>query len=385
MPGMNFIITREDWSLHRKGEIDRQRHQEKVREAIKKNLADIVSEESIIMHDGRKVVKVPIRTLDEYHFRFDSGKQKRGGQGEGKSKPGDVIYSEPQRGQGKGKGAGDEPGVDYYEADITVDELAGMIFEDLGLPNLEQKKKPELASESVDFKDIRKKGIAGNIDRKRTIMEAIKRSALKGKPGLKEITPEDLRYKTWDLTFKYESNAVVLAMMDTSGSMGPFEKYIARSFFFWMVRFLRTKYNNVQIVFLAHHTEARETTEEKFFTKGASGGTRCSSVYKLALEIIEKRYSPQDYNIYAFHFSDGDNLASDNENCLKQINKLLQVCNMVGYGEIEGPYYYTSTLRTAFKRIQNQKFTCVTIRDKSGVYPALKKFFAQAPGQKSVN
>lgn len=102
-------------------------------------------------------------------------------------------------------------------------------------------------------------------------MEAIKRSALKGKPGLKEITPEDLRYKTWDLTFKYESNAVVLAMMDTSGSMGPFEKYIARSFFFWMVRFLRTKYNNVQIVFLAHHTEARETTEEEFFTKGASG------------------------------------------------------------------------------------------------------------------
>ena len=78
---MNFIITREDWSLHRKGEIDRQRHQEKVREAIKKNLADIVSEESIIMHDGRKVVKVPIRTLDEFHFRFDSGKQKHGGTG----------------------------------------------------------------------------------------------------------------------------------------------------------------------------------------------------------------------------------------------------------------------------------------------------------------
>uniref|UniRef100_UPI000AB85A1B DUF444 family protein n=1 Tax=Desulfolucanica intricata TaxID=1285191 RepID=UPI000AB85A1B len=161
-------------------------------------------------------------------------------------------------------------------------------------------------------------------------------------------------------------------------SMGPFEKYIARSFFFWMVRFLRTKYQNVQIVFLAHHALAQETTEEEFFTKGNSGGTRCSSVYELALDVIEKRYSPEDYNIYAFHFSDGDNLSSDNEKCVKLVEKLLKVCNMVGYGEIEGPYYYTSTLRTAYKKIDNPKFTTVSIRDKSGVYPALKSFFKQS-------
>ncbi|HOV78626.1 MAG TPA: sporulation protein YhbH [Bacillota bacterium] len=380
MAGEKFIINRDDWSLHRKGEIDRQRHQEKVREAIKKNLADIVSEESIIMHDGRKVIKVPIRSLDEFHFRFDTGKQKRAGQGGGGSKPGDVVYSDPQQGQGKGKGAGEEPGVDYYETDITIDELAEMIFEDLGLPNLDPKKKPEISSSSVEFKDVRKKGISSNIDRKRTILEAIKRNAMRGDTGLPRIKTEDLRYKTWETTYKFESNAVVLAMMDTSGSMGPFEKYIARSFFFWMVRFLRTKYNNVQIVFLAHHTEAKETTEEEFFTKGASGGTRCSSVYKLALEVVESRYSPQDYNIYAFHFSDGDNLASDNETCVKLINDLLKVCNLVGYGEIEGPYYYTSTLRTAYKRIKDPKFTCVTIRDKSEVYPALKKFFSYPAG-----
>lgn len=377
MTGRQFIVSKEDWSLHRKGEIDRQRHRDKVREAIKKNLADIVSEESIIMHDGQKIIKVPIRSLEEYHFRFNHGKRKHTGQGSGKSKVGDILHSEPQQGTDKGKGAGSEPGIDYYEAEITIDELAELIFEDLGLPNLEQKKKPQLASETVEFKDVRKKGIISNIDRKRTIMEVIKRNALKGKPGLKGITPEDLRFKTWEMTVKYESSAVVIAMMDTSGSMGPFEKYIARSFFFWMVRFLRTKYSNVQIVFLAHHSEAQETTEEEFFTKGASGGTRCSSAYKLALELIEKRYSPQDYNIYAFHFSDGDNLASDNDNCVKLTGELLKLCSMVGYGEIEGPYYYTSTLRSAFKRINDPKFTCVSIRDKSGVYPALKKFFRQ--------
>ena len=377
-----YIVSREDWSLHRKGELDRQRHQEKVKEAIRKNLAEVVSEESIIMSDGNKVIRVPIRTLDEYHFRYDRGKQKHAGQGDGKSKVGDVLAQDPQAGGGPGKsGAGEEPGVDYYEAEITVDELAEIIFEDLGLPNLRPKKKQEIARDAVEFKDVRKKGISSNIDRKRTILEAIKRSALGGKPGMTRIIPDDLRYKTWDVTRKYESSAVVLAMMDTSGSMGTYEKYIARSFFFWMVRFLRTKYQNVQVVFLAHHVEARESTEEEFFTKGASGGTRCSSVYKLALEIIENRFPPQDYNIYAFHFSDGDNLASDNENCVRLVSELLKVCNLVGYGEIEGPYYYTSTLRSAYKKINHPRFICVTIKDKSDVYPALKKFFGGATAQ----
>lgn len=379
-----YTVSREDWSLHRKGEIDRERHREKVREAIKKNLADVVSEESIILSDGRKVVKVPIRSLEEYHFRFDTGKQKHGGQGQGNTKKGDVLGSDRRHaaGPGKGKGAGEEPGVDYYEAEITIDELAQLIFEDLGLPNLQQKKKPELASEAFEFKDIRKKGISSNIDRKRTILEALKRNARQGRPGFGKITKEDLRYKTWDITHKYESNAVVLAMMDTSGSMGPYEKYIARSFFFWMVRFLRTKYQNVQIVFLAHHVEAKETTEEEFFTKGASGGTRCSSVYKLALEIINSRYNPQDYNIYAFHFSDGDNLTSDNEKCVKYVKELVELCNLVGYGEIEGPYYHTSTLRTAFKKIVDPKFTSIGIKGKGDVYPALKTFFNPHPENK---
>lgn len=381
----SFIISREDWSLHRKGEIDRQRHQEKVKEAIKKNIANIVSEESIILSDGQKIIKVPIRSLEEFHFRFDNNKKMHGGQGAGGSKVGDILGSSSGKkaGQGPGRGAGEEPGVDYYEAEITIDELAEMIFEDLGLPNLRQKKKPELTSEAVEFKDIRKVGIQSNVDRKRTILEAMKRRALQeGKHGLDRITRDDLRFKTWDATFKYESSAVVLAMMDTSGSMGPWEKYIARSFFFWMVRFLRTKYQNVNIVFLAHHVTAKETTEEEFFTKGASGGTRCSSVYELALNVIAKRYSPEDYNIYAFHFSDGDNLSSDNGKCVHLIKELLKVSNLVGYGEIEGPYYYASTLKSAYKKIEEANFTTVSIRDKNGVFPALKKLFDPDLGNK---
>ena len=375
MTGTSFIVSKDDWSLHRKGHIDQQRHMEKVKEAIKKNLADIVAEESIIMSEGRKIVKVPIRSLDEFHFRFNRNKQKYVGQGDGATKKGDVLGQDSSsQGPGKGPGAGSEPGVDYYEAEITVDELAELIFEDLGLPNLKEKKQQELISDSFQFRDVRKKGIMSNIDKRRTIMESIRRNAVEGTGDI-AIKPDDLRFKTWDEDIRYQSNAVVIAMMDTSGSMGPFEKYIARSFFFWMVRFLRTKYQNVNILFLAHHTVAKEVTEEEFFTKGESGGTRCSSVYELALEIIQTRYSPEDYNIYPFHFSDGDNLPSDNGKCLELVRKLLDFCNIFGYGEIEGLYYNSSSLMSVYRKINDEKFTSVLIKDKTGVYPALKTFF----------
>src|SRR5690242_12692998 len=370
-------VSQHDWSLHRKGQVDQERHKEKIREAIKKNLGDIVSEESIILSDGKKMVRVPIRSLDEYRFRYDPGRQQHSGQGDGKSKVGDVVAQEPKAARGKGKDAGKDPGYDYYEAEITMEELAAMIFEDLSLPNLEQKRQQEMETEAVRFTDVRKKGPLTNLDKKRTIMENMKRNASKGDPSFKDIKSEDLRFKVWEPTIKYQSNAVVIAMMDVSGSMGEFEKYIARSFYFWMVRFLRTKYNNVKIVFISHHTEAKEVTEEEFFTHGESGGTQVSSAYELALQIIKERFNPEDWNIYPFHFSDGDNLPWDNERCVALVEQLMRLCNIFGYGEIrEGHYRSSSTLMSAYNKIEDPKFMAVTISDRSEVYPALRRFFA---------
>ena len=370
-------VSQHDWSLHRKGQADQERHKEKIREAVKKNLGDIVSEESIILSDGQKTVRVPIRSLDEYNFRYDFGRQQHAGQGDGKSKVGDVVAQEPRPGKGKRGDAGKDAGYDYYEAEVSMEELAALIFEDLSLPNLEQKRQQEMETEAVRFTDVRKKGSMANLDKKRTIMENIKRNAAKGNPTFRDIKSDDLRFKTWEPTIKYQSNAVVIAMMDISGSMGEFEKYIARSFYFWMVRFLRTKYNNVQIVFISHHTEAKEVSEEEFFHKGESGGTQVSSAYELALEIIQERYKPEDWNIYPFHFSDGDNLPWDNDRCVQLVNRLMELCNIFGYGEIrEGHYRSPSTLMSAYNKINDKKFTAVTISDKKEVYPALRKFFA---------
>lgn len=373
-----FVVSREDWSLHRKGYEDQARHQEKVQEAIKQNLPDLVSDESIVLSDGRRTIKVPIKSLDESHFIYNYNKKQHVGQGDGDSQVGDVLGVDPQaaKGPGKGQDAGDQPGEDVVDTEISIDQLEDMLFEELELPNLEQKQKDQLQTKEIVFHDIRKKGIMSNIDKKRTLIENLRRNANAGKAGIGGISPDDLRYKTWNEIVKPQSNAVILALMDTSGSMGSFEKYCARSFFFWMTRFLRRKYEHVEIVFIAHHTEAKEVTEEEFFNRGESGGTICSSAYQKAIEVIDSRYPTSNWNIYPFHFSDGDNLTSDNERCVKLIGQLMERSNMFGYGEVN-QYNRSSTLMSAYKHINHKKFMYSVIKEKGEVYKALKTFFSK--------
>jgi uncharacterized sporulation protein YeaH/YhbH (DUF444 family) len=181
-------LSRGDWSLHRKGAIDQQRHQRKVREALKANLADIVSEQSLITSDGKKIVRVPIRTLEEYKFRFDRGEQQGVGAGNGDSKVGDVLARGGRPGPGKGPGAGDQPGVEYYEADVTMDEIAELVFEDLGLPNLQPKRLRELESDAIKFTDIRKSGPFASLDKKQTIRRNLQRNARRGAARFGELS-----------------------------------------------------------------------------------------------------------------------------------------------------------------------------------------------------
>ncbi|APH06176.1 sporulation protein YhbH [Bacillus weihaiensis] len=374
----NFVISQEDWTLHRKGQDDQTRHQEKVQEAIRNNLPDLITEESIVMSNGKDVVKIPIRSLDEYKIRYNYDKNKHVGQGDGESQVGDVVARDGSqsdaKGPGKGQGAGDQAGEDYYEAEVSILELEAALFKELELPHLKQKERDDIVIENIEFNDIRRTGLMGNVDKKRTMLSAYKRNAMGGKSTFHPIYPEDLKFKTWNEVVKPESKAVVIAMMDTSGSMGLWEKYMARSFFFWMTRFLRTKYEKVDIEFIAHHTEAKIVSEEDFFSKGESGGTICSSAYRKALEVIDQKYNPSRFNIYPFHFSDGDNLTSDNARCVKLVGELMKVSNMFGYGEVN-QYNRHSTLMSAYKNISDEKFRHYILKQKADVFQAMKSFF----------
>jgi hypothetical protein len=152
-----------------------------------------------------------------------------------------------------------------------------------------------------------------------------------------------------------------------------------------MVRFLRTTYSNVEIVFITHHTEAKEVDEDSFFHLGESGGTRVSSAYQLALEIIEQRYNSQVWNVYAFHFSDGDNWgAVDNQRCLELVKNILVHANAFGYGEIQQRRQSSpTTLMSAFEPMTDPRFVRVKIGAKEEVYPALRTFFGPTVGQAS--
>lgn len=163
----DIIVSRDDWSLHRKGYLDQSRHKEKVEEVIKQQMGDLIVDESIILSDGKKNTKIPMRSLEEFRFRYDFNKQNHTGQGSKKMAPGDILGREQVAGKGKGKGsgAGEEPGQDIYEAEVTYEDLANILFEELRLPNLDDKKRPLIAHDRPEFNDVRKKGLMANVDK----------------------------------------------------------------------------------------------------------------------------------------------------------------------------------------------------------------------------
>jgi uncharacterized protein len=360
-------LSKNDWALHRKGAADAKRHAEKVKEALKESLPQVVAEEAIITAGGDKRVRVPIRSLELPRFRYDYGRNKHVGQGGGSSRAGDKV-------------AGKEPGVDYVEAEVSIDDLAALVFEDLGLPNLEKKQSETIDASTQKYNEVARRGQMANLDKRRTIMQNIKRNALGGRARFAGVKDDDLRFRISVPEVKRETNAVILAMRDVSGSMGEFEKYISRSFYFWMLKFLRTKYERVQVAFVTHHTEAREVDEETFFKLGESGGTKASSAYELALRIVKERYDPARWNVYPFHFSDGDNWGdTDNRRCVGLVEELVGLSSAVGYGEIrQGGSRSTSTLMSAFQPIADPKFIRVEIHEKHDVYPALRRFLTPA-------
>src|SRR6478752_5675977 len=373
---------------------DRKRHREKLRKSIRENIADIIAEESIIGRDRDRVIKVPIRGVKEYRFVY--GDNAGGvGAGDGSTEPGQVVGS--ARGKGdRGQGpAGSDPGLDYYETEITLDELIDIMFEDLELPDLERKiLKQAMAERIARRQGYRKAGIRVHLDRRRTIKAKLRRKIAAGVPlttlaDEPEADPndrpkfpfrkEDLTYKRLVLDEREESNAVVICIMDTSGSMDRLKKYLARSFFFLLYQFLCTKYKAVEIVFIAHHTQAKEVTEEEFFHKGESGGTLISSGYRKALDVIQQRYHPALWNVYVFHCSDGDNFESDNEAALKAAQELTQTANLFGYGEIKplGSGYYGSSMITFFSQIQAANFQTVQIQKKEDIWNSFKTFLSK--------
>jgi len=366
---------------------DRARHRDKVREAIRDNIADIIAEESIIGKDRDRIIRVPIRGVKEYRFVYGDQNQNVA-QGDGNTERDQVVGKTAEKGgDGTPDRAGNQPGVDYYETDVGLEELIELMFDDLELPDMERKRLRQTESEKL-FKrrGFRQKGIRARLDKRRTARSRLRRRIATANETAQDTSDERFPFHDGDLTYRHittdirlESNAAVICIMDTSGSMDTAKKYLARSFFFLLYQFILSKYQNVEIVFVAHHATAKEVSEDEFFYKGESGGTMISSGYKRALDIIKERYHPTLWNVYAFHCSDGDNFDSDNDNALELAGELSEACNLFGYGEIKplGPRYYESSMLNVFRRLDVANFQTVLIEKKEDVWPSFKALLAK--------
>jgi sporulation protein YhbH len=371
------------WELRRRGLKGSLRHDQRVKEAIRKNLRELIAEEAIITSDGTKRVRIPLRYLDQYRFKYGQPQQ---GVGQGKGQPGDTLGQRTGNGNDPDDGQpGDQPGEHTYEVEVPLAELAQMMLEDLALPWLEEKPERQITT-SHQFTDRRRRGAFANLDKRRTLLENLKRNAARGRPAVGHLRDADLRFKVWDLHKETHANAAVYMLMDVSGSMTTGKKYIAKSFYFWMVRFLQLKYHTVEMVFIAHDTEAQVVSEQDFFGIAQGGGTRCSSAYQVALAHLAQHHPAEHWNTYLFHFSDGDNLPDDNAACKALVETLLQSCRMVGYGEIryrdEASFYgwigqaasAPSSLQCALQGITHPHFLSVTIAHKEELLQVLQQF-----------
>ncbi|MDA2935905.1 DUF444 family protein [Patescibacteria group bacterium AH-259-L05] len=448
-------VQQQDWKPEQ-GEKDAARHREIIKEEVKKGILDTVINTPIINKKGK--LKVRIRGKKDYHFRHKDPEEFRD-VGQGKGKKGDVIDAQIKKGKGPGDsgighpddfddaegGAGGEPGEDWIETEMDIEEIFDIVTEEIGLPKLKKKKEGQIeVQKGWKPSGTKKTGIPPRLKKKLTVQQAIKRwsgiilglkqmleEKLGKKPDLDDqhyvwalnsakldkdkaieillkiingerkvnkkdlenatiiLDEDDLRYTKLEQDIEYESNAVISAIMDVSGSMGTEKKLIARSFYWWSYEMLKRVYQNVEIVFIIHHAEAQVVSEERFFHTVQSGGTLCAPAYMLTADLIHTTYPPEAWNIYTFHFSDGEDF--DRKAGVKSLKNLLPLVNAFGYGETL-PYGSHSLLddyidafdldieeveglEVYFRDDKDTYFIATALHDREAIWPTIKVFF----------
>ncbi|MBT7610969.1 MAG: DUF444 family protein [Bacteriovoracaceae bacterium] len=321
---------------------DHSRFRKIVKGKIRDNLRKYVSAGEMPVPKGDGTFKIPMPSINTPRFKF--GEKQQGGQGQGDGKPGDPV--DGQQGEGEpGQGeAGEGEGNKELEVDLSLDELASILGEELELPNIEPKGKKTLESTTNKYKSIGTVGPDSLKHFKRSYKEALKRQVSIGQydPENPVIIPSkgDMRYRSSNTVVEFENSAVVIYMMDVSGSMGDEQKEIVRTESFWINLWLKSQYKNIEIRYIIHDATAKEVDEKTFFSTRESGGTLISSAFKLCREIISEDYNSAEWNIYPFHFSDGDNWSTDDTKlCLDILdNFIIPNSNVFCYGQVESRY-----------------------------------------------
>lgn len=357
-------------------EQDASRFRQIVRGQVRRNLRKYISNGELIGRQGKELVSIPVPEIELPHFRFG---RHRGGAGQGKGDVGTPIgQGDPRDGSGQ---AGDQPGDHILEVELTLQELVELMGEELGLPRIQPKARNHVQGEITRYSGIRRVGPEGLRHFKRTYREALKRQMVSGtynyeRPAIIPIR-DDKRYRSWKVVPRPDSNAVILYMMDVSGSMSQRKKELVRLTAFWIDSWLKAHYKNLVTRYIVHDAAAREVDAHTFFHVRESGGTRISSAYELCREIIRRDYPPDEWNLYAFHFSDGENYGDDDDRrCIELLRKdLLPPMNLFCYGEVQSGSgrQFMDTLA----EVRDEKLATAKINENDDIYSAIKAFLGK--------
>jgi len=360
-------------------EKDKSRFRSIIRGKVKKELKKYITHGEMIGKQGKEFVSIPIPRIDIPHFRYDTKKSGGVGQGEG-----DIGTPIGRGKQDDGRDAGDAPGAHVLEVDIPLDELAKMLGEELELPNIKPKGKKNVISQKDKYTGISDSGPESLRHFKRTFKRALRRQIINQNydPEDPIIIPirADKRYRTWKTVLEPESNAVIIYMMDVSGSMGFEQKEIVRIESFWIDTWLHYQYKNIETRYIIHDAVAREVDKETFYHTRESGGTIISSAYKLAHKMIQESFDPNEWNIYLFHFSDGDNWGEiDTDECIAILkDDLLTKVNLFCYGQVERPYGSGQFIHDLEDFLEGDESIVLSeIPNKEGIYDSIKEFLGK--------
>src|ERR1051326_4361492 len=311
---------------------DHQRFRQIVKGRIRGDLRKFLTRGELIGKEGKHLISIPVHGIEIPTFRYGDNS---GGVGSGEGEEGQVV------GQGQG---GEQPGQHLLEVDVSLEELADILGEELRLPRIEPRGRKQVTTVRDKYSGIRRVGPESLKHFKRTYREALKRQIMLGlyNPGKPYIVPikGDKRFRSWKEVLAPQSNAVIVYMMDVSGSMGDEQKELVRMEAFWIDTWLRRNYKGIESRYIVHDVRAGEVDKKTFFSIREDGGTRISSAFQCCDELLKAHYDPAAWNIYLFHFSDGDNSSeADNRLCVKILDQsLLPICNMFGYCQVTSAY-----------------------------------------------
>ncbi len=354
---------------------DHGRFKDIIRGRIKENFKKYVSHGEMVGKRENDFVKIPVPYIDIPRFKY--GPKQRGGVGQGGGNSGDPVDGEPQDGAGE---AGNQPGQHQLEVEVSMEELADILGEELELPNIQPKGRPQTDAVKTKYTGLSPVGPEGLRHFKSSYKRALKRYISSGiyVPENPVVVPvrADFRYRSFRQVVTPQAKAVVVYMMDVSGSMGEEQKEIVRMESFWINTWLKKHYKGLETRFIIHDAAAKEVDEKTFFSTSESGGTLISSAYKLCQQIIETDYPWNAWNVYPFHFSDGDNWSGeDTRLCMRLLKEFfLPNVNMFGYGQVESKYGSGQFLkdlerefpgddRLVLSKIENREKILASIKD----------------------